>query len=86
MGTGYDEKPWVPRGEGSEAREAFEEHNSRGVLPDRITISSQGSKEGLYRFAGRRDGKSLCYFLLWNLQIFSPNAFQDARTHEEAQT
>lgn len=48
MGTGYDEKPGVPRGEGSEAREAFEEHNSQGVLLDGITISSQGYKEGLY--------------------------------------
>lgn len=87
MGTGYDKKPWVPRGEGGEAREAFEQRNSREVLPEGITISSQGYKERLYRFAGRRrDEKSLCYFLLWNLQNFYPNEFQDAQTHEEVQT
>lgn len=55
-------KPWV-RGEGSEAQEAFEEH-SHGMLPDGITISLQGCKEGLYGSVGRRRGwKSPCYFL-----------------------
>lgn len=47
MGTGYDKKPWVTGEEGSEAQEAFQEH-SQGMLPDGITISSQGYKEGLY--------------------------------------
>lgn len=57
----------------SEAQEAFKESNSQGMLTDRITISSQGYKEELYRFVGRRrDGKNLWYFLLWNLLTLYP--------------
>lgn len=47
MGTGYDKKPWVTRGEGSEAQEAFEEH-SHEMLLGGITISLKGYKEKLY--------------------------------------
>lgn len=54
MGIGYNERPWVPRGVGSDAREAFEERNSRGVLLGGITISSQGYTEGLVGGEGER--------------------------------
>lgn len=64
MGTGYEKKPWVTGGEGSEAQEAFEEHSHR-MFPSGITISLKGYKERLDRFAERRRGwKSLCYFLM----------------------
>lgn len=58
-GTGYNKKPWVTGGEGSEAQEAFEQH-SHGMLPGGITISLKGYEERLYQFVGRREIGRVC--------------------------
>lgn len=47
FGTVYGNRILVTRGGSDEAREAFDEQNSQGMLLGRITMSSQGYKEGL---------------------------------------